>query len=394
MNKRMYELGSHASVIRELFEYGKKRKEVIGNDNVFDFSIGNPSNPCPNIVTNSLINLLEKTDPINLHGYTSSPGDYEVRKSIAEFLNRKYGCHEVPEKIYLTAGAAAALTISLKAILNKGEEVIVFAPFFPEYAVFTENAGGTLKIVKCLEGSFNIDFDNLEKAICQKTRAVIINYPNNPTGKILDRDSLVKLCAILSKKEKDYQHEIYLISDEPYRELVYDDTFVPFITNYYDNSIVCYSFSKSLSLPGERIGYILISNNANNGDILYKSVCGAGRSLGFICAPTLFQYLIPSCLGYTSDLSVYKVNRDLLYESLSNIGYEIVYPDGAFYLFMKALEKDANAFSDRAKKYELLLVPSDSFGYKGYVRISYCVDSDMIKRALPKFKKLFDEYYI
>lgn len=392
MNDRMYELGNKASVIRELFEYGKKRKKEIGEDNVFDFSIGNPSNPCPNVVTSSLLELITTKNPIVLHRYTSSAGDYEVRKKIAEYLNNKYNCNEIAEKIYLTAGAAAALTISLNAILNSGDEVIVFAPFFPEYAVFVEKAGGILKVVNGLDESFQIDFDRLEVAITKKTKAILINFPNNPTGKIITEDELKKLSTILSTKEKEYQHNIYLISDEPYRELVYDDIFIPFITNYYENSIICYSFSKSLSLPGERIGYLLVSNKAKHGELLFKAICGAGRALGFVCAPSIFQYLIPFCLGQTSDLMIYKTNRDILYKNLTEYGYEIVYPNGAFYLFMKALESSAVSFCEKAKKYELLLVPSDSFGYDGYVRISYCVETEMIERSLSAFKKLFDEY--
>ncbi len=392
MNNRMYELGNKASIIRELFEYGKKRKKEIGDDNVFDFSIGNPSNPSPNVVTTSLVELITTKNPIILHGYTSSAGDYEVRKRIAEYLNTKFNCNEVAEKIYLTAGAAAALTISLNAILDFGDEVIVFAPFFPEYRIFVEKAGGALKVVKCLKSSFQIDFATFEKSIHKNTKAVIINFPNNPTGTILSEEDLERLCTILSSKEKEYQHEIYLISDEPYRELVYDDVFIPFITNYYENSIVCYSFSKSLSLPGERIGYLLVSNKAKNGDLLFKAICGAGRALGFVCAPSLFQFLIPFCLGHTSDLTIYKTNRDLLYKNLTSYGYEIVYPNGAFYLFMKALESSAVSFCEKAKKYELLLVPSDSFGYDGYVRISYCVETEMIERSLLAFKKLYDDY--
>lgn len=388
----MYEYGLSPSKIRELYEYGRKRKMEIGENNVFDFSLGNPSVASPKIVNETLINLINNTNPIHLHGYTSAAGDMRVRESIASYLNQTYGTQHKASLIYLTVGAAASLTISLKALLNKEEEVIVLAPFFPEYRVFVENSGGVLKTVKPIEPSFEPDLDELKKTINKKTKVVIINSPNNPTGVVYCEKTILALTKILKEKSSEYNHPIYLLSDEPYRELVYNNISVPFISKYYNNTLICYSFSKSLSLPGERIGYIVVSEKCEVAEQIYLSICGAGRALGFVCAPALFQYMIPNCLGKTSDLEVYKTNRDLLYNALITYGYEVVKPDGAFYLFVKTLNNDANKFSELAKKYELLLVPSDSFGYPGYVRIAYCVSTEQVERALPAFKKLIEEY--
>lgn len=392
INQEMKNLGQKASDIRELFEYGKKRKQEIGEENVFDFSIGNPSVPSPKVVNETLINLINTVDSTTLHGYTSAAGDLKVRYEIVKYLNQKYCCYLDENLMYLTVGAAASLTISLNAILNNDDEVILFAPYFPEYKVFVEKAGGIVKIVNPIEKTFIPSFEALEKTITSRTKLVIINSPNNPTGVVLKEKEIIKISEILSKKSTEYNHDIYLLSDEPYRELIYNDIKYPFITNYYDNSIVCYSFSKSLSLPGERIGYVVINPKMNEAKSVYQAICGAGRALGFVCAPSLFQYLIPNCLGYTSDLNIYKNNRDKLYQELTSYGYEVVKPEGAFYLFMKALGDDAIEFSSLAKQYELLLVPSDSFGYSGYVRISYCVPYKQIELSLNAFKKLINNY--
>lgn len=394
ISQKMEALGVKKSIIREIFEYGKIRKAEIGAENVFDYSLGNPSVPAPQVVTDTLLSLLQNTSPAALHAYTSAQGDAGVRAAIADHLNRTYRADASADLIYLTVGAAAALTISLNALLADGadEEVIVFAPFFPEYRVFVEKAGGRLVTVPCAAPDFQIDFDAFKKAITPKTKAVIVNSPNNPTGVVLSEETVKRLGDVLRQAEETFGHPIYLISDEPYRELVYGDVTVPYFTNYYDDTLVCYSFSKSLSLPGERIGYILVSPRAADSKRVYAAVLGAGRALGFVCAPALFQALIPACLGKTSDLSVYKTNRDLLYNSLTSYGYTCASPDGAFYLFVKALEKDAYRFCERAKKYELLLVPSDDFGYPGYVRISYCVSTEQIRRSLPAFEALAKEY--
>lgn len=392
INEKMMGLGAKSSVIRELFEYGKKRKAEIGDDKVFDYSIGNPSVPAPSKVGETLARLITESDPVKLHGYTSAAGDVGVRSAIAKYLNDKYNAGVGMENIYMTVGAAASLTVSLSAIVNPGDEVIVLAPFFPEYKVFAEKAGATLRVVQSDPKDFQIDFEALSAAVNEKTKAIIVNSPNNPTGAVLTRETIKKLAGLLGEKQKKYGSDIYIISDEPYRELVYDNVEVPFLTNEYDNTIVCYSFSKSLSLPGERIGYILVSPKIKEWKNVFFAVCGAGRALGFVCAPALFQYMIPECLGLTSDLTVYNTNRTLLYDALTEYGYRAVRPDGAFYLFVEAPEPDAVAFCERAKKYELLLVPSNDFGCGGFVRISYCVTTDQIKRSLPAFKALAEEY--
>lgn len=391
--KDMQNLCRKKSIIRELFEYGKIKKQELGNDNVYDFSIGNPSVPSPKIVTDTLKKLIDEIPATTLHGYTSAAGDLEVRKSIADYLNKKYQTNIDPKKIYLTVGAAAALTITFNAILYPNDEVIVFAPYFPEYRVFIEKAGGVIVVIKSLENTFLPDFNKLEKTINEKTKIILINSPNNPTGVLLNEQIIEKITNLMKKKEKEYGHPIYLVSDEPYRELIYNKEKYPFITNYYDNSIICYSFSKSLSLPGERIGYVLVGTNCIDSNGVYEAICGSGRALGFVCAPTLFQYLIPYCLEYTSDINIYKENRDYLYNELIKIGYTAIKPDGAFYLFVKTLENSSEKFSKYAMdKYNLLIVPSVSFGYEGYVRISYCVDKRTIIRSINVFAKLYNDY--
>ena len=392
MNEKMRGLGAKRSVIRELFEYGNRRKAEIGAENVFDFSLGNPSVPAPDAVGEELMRLLRETAPVALHGYTSAQGDRSVRVAIADYLNQTYNASADPDLLYMTVGAAASLTISLTAILNPLDEVVLLAPFFPEYRVFVERTGATAVTVLSDMESFQPDFEALEKAITSRTRAIIVNSPNNPTGGVLTEESVRRLADLLCRKSKEAGEPIYLIADEPYRELVYGDIEVPYLTKYYDNTLVCYSFSKSLSLPGERIGYILVSSRATNAKALYEAVCGAGRALGFVCAPALFQKMIPACLGMTGDLSVYRKNRDLLLEALTAYGFRVAPPDGAFYLFVKSPEADAVAFSERAKSMELLIVPGDDFGCQGYVRISYCVSTEQIERSLPAFRRLAESY--
>lgn len=390
--KKMQALGEKRSVIREIFEYGNARRAAIGAENVFDFSLGNPSVPAPDAVNETLIKMLREENSVALHGYTSAPGDMGVRSAIANYLNETYGVGVKPTDLYMTVGAAASLSACLSAVAGEKEEVVVFAPFFPEYRVFTEQAGASLRIVPADEENFEINFDALADALTEKTAAVIINSPNNPSGAVISEASLVKLSEMLKAAEEKYGHVIYLIADEPYRELVYDGVPVPYATKYYDDTLVCYSFSKSLSLPGERIGYVLVSPTAKEHDAVYAAVCGAGRSLGYVCAPSLFQKLLPHCLGMTADIDTYKLNRDLLYEGLTADGFTLKKPEGAFYLFMKSPEADAYAFCERAKKYELLLVPGDDFACPGYVRIAYCVTTEQIRRSLPAFEALAKEY--
>ena len=390
--KKMQALGEKRSVIREIFEYGNARRAAIGAENVFDFSLGNPSVPTPDAVNETLVKMLTEIDSVALHGYTSAPGDMGVRTAVADYLNKTYAVGAKPTDLYMTAGAAASLSACLSAVAGAGEEVIAFAPFFPEYRVFTEQAGASLRIVPADEEKFEINFDALTEALSEKTAAVIINSPNNPSGAVISAESLARLAEMLKAAEEKYGHVIYLIADEPYRELVYGGVEVPYATRYYDDTLVCYSFSKSLSLPGERIGYVLVSPAAREHDAVYAAICGAGRSLGYVCAPSLFQKLLPYCLGMVSDLATYKENRDLLYDNLTAYGFTLHRPDGAFYLFMKSPEADAYAFCERAKKYELLLVPGDDFACPGYVRIAYCVTTEQIRRSLPAFRALAEEY--
>ena len=391
-NEKAYELGSRRSVIREIFEYAKKRAEEIGKENVFDFSIGNPSVPAPKQVDEAIVRLVQETPSTALHGYTSAQGDKAVRDKIAANLNARFGVGISGDLLYMTCGAAASLTITLRALTNAGDEYVVFAPYFTEYKVFVEGAGAALRVLPS-DSKLLPDFGALKGAISPKTKGVIINSPNNPSGVIYGKETLQSLAKILREKSAEYGKPIYLISDEPYRELVYDDGVqTPFPMAYYENTVTCYSYSKALSLPGERIGYVAVSPKAENAQWLYATVCGAGRALGFVCAPALFQRVVAECDGLTGDLSVYKRNRDLLYNALTSYGFECVHPDGAFYLFMKSPEADANEFCKKAREYELLFVAGDDFGCKGYVRIAYCVETQTIERALPYFAKLARAY--
>ncbi len=392
INPEMTGLGKVRSVIRETFEYGNKRAAEIGRENVFDFSLGNPSVPAPQLLEDTIAQLASQGNPIQVHGYTSAQGAVATRQAIADDLNKRFNAGIDKDDLYMTCGAAASLTISIHALTCPGDEFITFAPFFPEYTVFVESAGAKLVVVPADTKNFQIDFEKFVSLISPKTKAVIINTPNNPTGVVFSEETIIRLCDILREKSEEFGSPIYLISDEPYRELVYDGQKVPYLTNYYDYTLVCYSFSKSLSLPGDRIGYILVSSKIPYNRDVYAAVCGAGRALGYVCAPSMMQQAVIPLLGKTSDISVYKKNRDLLYNALTEYGFECVYPDGAFYLFVKSPEDDANAFCQRARDFELLLVPSDSFGCKGYVRIAYCTATEMIKKSLPAFKNLAESY--
>ena len=393
ISETMCGLGKESSVIRAIFEYGRKRAAEIGAENVFDFSLGNPNVPVPEDVKKAMKELLDCGDDVWLHGYTSGNGDAETRKAIAEDLNRRFGTAFRPENLYMTCGAAASLKICITALCEPGDEFITFTPFFPEYRVFVETAGAKLVAVSTDPDTFQIDFDRLAEGVSEHTKALIVNSPNNPSGVVFREEAIRKLAAFLEEKEKEYGHPIWIIADEPYRELVYDNSLeVPYLTKYYRNTLVCYSYSKSLSMPGERIGYILVPDEAEKAGDVYAAVCGAGRALGYVCAPSFIQHVIARCTGQVSDLGVYRKNRDLLYQALTDYGYSCVYPDGAFYLFVKALEENASAFCERAKKHELLLVPSDDFGTPGYVRIAYCVTTDQITRSLPAFRALAKEY--
>lgn len=392
VSNEMYELGAKSSVIREIFEFGKKRAAEIGKENVYDFSLGNPSVPAPEKVNETIRKLTAEMSPCALHGYTSAVGDNETRQAIADDLNRRFGTKFSMNNFYMTAGAAASLCITFRALTEKDDEIIIFAPYFPEYQVFITSAGAKPVEVKCDAETLQIDLEAFRNAINEHTKAVVLNSPNNPSGVVTSEETVKAMTDILREKEAEYGKSIFLISDEPYRELVYGDVKVPFLTKYYDNTIVCYSYSKSLSLPGDRIGYILVPDEVENFELIYKAVCGAGRALGYVCAPSLMQFVIRECTGMTSDISVYKKNRDILVNAFTEFGFSLAKPDGAFYLFMKSPEESAAAFCEKAKKYDLLLVPSDSFGFPGYVRLSYCVSTEMIERSLPSFRKLAEEY--
>lgn len=393
LNERMYQLGSKRSSIREIFEYAKARAEVIGKENVHDFSIGNPSVPAPEAVHQQIQTLIQEMSSVALHGYTSAQGDKWSRDTIAENYTKRFGVALSGDDLYMTCGAASSLTITLNALCEQGDEFIVLAPYFAEYKVFIEGAGAKAVVVRSDEKTLLPDFEALKKAITPNTKGVLINSPNNPSGVVYGEATLEKLGETLRKKSAEYGKPIFLISDEPYRELVYDKkTVVASPMRFYNDVIVCYSYSKSLSLPGERIGYIAVSPKATEAKQVYLSVCGAGRSLGFVCAPAMMQRVVAKCDGMTADISIYKRNRDLLYNALTEYGFTCVYPDGAFYLFMKSPETDAKAFCEKAKKYELLFVAGDDFGCPGWVRIAYCVQTEQIARALPSFKQLAEEY--
>ena len=391
-NQEMYRLGSKRSNIREIFEYAKRRSAEIGAENVFDFSIGNPSVPSPPAVEQAVRRIISETPSVALHGYTSAQGDKRVRDTIAQNYARRFGVPLTGDEIYMTCGAAASLTISLKALVNEGDEILVFAPYFPEYAVFAATAGAKLVVVPSAE-NMQPNFQALERALNAKVKGVLINSPNNPSGAVYGKNTMRKLAEILSRKSEEHQKPVYLISDEPYRELVYgENTEASSAMQYYQDTLVCYSYSKSLSLAGERIGYIAVHPNAQNAQEVYAAICGAGRALGFVCAPALFQRVVAECDGLTADISVYERNRDLLYHALTAYGFTCIYPDGAFYLFVKSPEPSSKAFCERAKAYELLFVDGADFGAEGWVRIAYCVPTERIEKSLSLLKKLAKEY--
>ena len=392
LNERMVALGTSRSVIRELFEFGKQRAAEIGAENVFDFSIGNPSVPAPDAVNETAIKLLQDTDPVVIHGYTSAQGDIEVRKLLADSVNRRFDTSFGPDNFYVSVGAAAALCCCLNGLCNKDDEVIVFAPYFPEYKVFIEGAGAKMNLIPADTEAFQIDFEKFEAAINENTKAVIVNSPNNPCGVVYSHETCTKLAEILNAKSAELGHPIYLIADEPYREIVFDGIEVPYLPKYYNNTLVCYSWSKSLSLPGERLGYVLVPDEVEEHGLVYAAVAGAGRSLGYVNAPGLFQRVCAMCADMTADITIYETNRNLLYNGLREIGFDVVKPDGTFYIFPKTLEEDDVAFCERAKQFNILIVPGSGFGCPGHARISYCVPTERIERSLPAFKKLAESY--
>ena len=394
VNQEYYNLGTAPSVIRQLFAYGLEQAKIVGPENVFDYSLGNPSIPAPAKVNESIHKIVDETDSIKLHGYSTAPGFEEARAAVAKDLTARFHLDVKADELFFTCGAAPALISIIKAlIVDADSEIMTIAPFFPEYRPFVEANGGKLVVVPADTAAFQIHLDEVEKRITAHTQAVIVNSPNNPSGVVYTEETLNGLAALLERKSAAYGHPIYIIADEPYRELVYDGVVVPFIPGLYRNTVVCYSYSKSLSLPGERIGYVYVPGFADDSAAVYAAVSGAARIMGHVCPPTLMQKVVTLCAGERPDLAAYDENRNLLYNSLREMGYVCAKPDGAFYLFVKAPNGDANAFSEKAKReHNLLVVPADGFGCPGFFRLSYCVSNAMIHRSLPAFRAMIESY--
>ena len=388
INQTAYALGANRSCIRDLFEYGRVRAAVVGEENIYDYSLGNPSIPSPAAVDQTIREVLADTPSLQVHGYTSAVGDMTTRQAIAEDLNDRYDAGVRAEDLFITCGAAPGLTAVFRALAVPGAEILAVAPYFPEYKPFAENAGFTFKVIPPDVPDFQVKLDAVEAALTPNTAAIIINSPNNPSGTVYTRQILTELAALLTRKSEEFGHPVYIVSDEPYRELVYGGVEVPFIPTIYPNTVVCYSYSKSLSLPGERIGYVYVPRQAADSVALYAAVAGAARAMGHVCAPSLWQKVIARCVHLRPDLKAYDQNRKALRDGLVALGYEVANPDGAFYLFVKAPGGDANAFSEKAKEKDLLVVPGDGFGCPGYFRLCYCVSHDMIRRSLPVFAEL------
>ncbi|SHK95946.1 aspartate aminotransferase [Selenomonas ruminantium] len=392
VNNKMYELGTKKSTIRTIFEFGRQRAAEVGEENVYDFSLGNPNVPTPNFIKEAAIDILNNMQPAAIHGYTVAPGNPQVRKALADSINNRFGMDITEKNLFITAGAAASITICFKALSQPDDEYITFAPFFPEYRAFVESVGGKLVVVPAQPEDWQIDFAAFEKLITTHTKAVIVNSPNNPSGAVYSEATIKKLAEILKAKEEEYHHPIFIVADEPYREIAFEGYDVPYIPKYYANTLVCYSYSKSFSLPGERIGYIVVPNRVADFGKVYGAIAGAARVLTHVNAPSLWQLVVGRCANMPSDISTYVKNGQLLYQGLIEAGFECVKPQGAFYLFPKCLEEDDYAFCERAKKYDLLLVPGTDFGCPGYFRAAYCIKTETIEKSLPLFKKLAAEY--
>ena len=390
----MKKMVANSSAIRQMFEEGNRMAKLYGKENVYDFSLGNPNLPAPKRVKEAIIEILNEEDTLVLHGYTNSNAGYmEVRDAVAESLNKRFGTAFLGKNIIMTVGAAGGLNVALKVLLNPNDEVIVFAPYFSEYRSYVQNFEGTLIEISPNTETFQPKLEEFEEKITERTKAVIVNTPNNPTGVVYSEETIIRMAEILEKKQREYGHDIYLLSDEPYRELVYDGVKVPYLTKYYDNTIVVYSYSKSLSLPGERIGYVVVPNEVSESEKVISAMNVANRILGFVNAPTLQQKIVQKCLEEQTDISYYNRNRETLYKGLIECGFSCIKPEGAFYLFMKSPIEDEKEFCRQAKEQHILLVPGSSFGCGGYVRIAYCVSYETIVNALPKFKELAKKYF-
>lgn len=392
VSEKMYGLGTKKSTIRTIFEYGRKRAAEVGEENIYDFSLGNPNVPAPACINQAIIDVVKEMDSCALHGYTVAPGDPVVRDTIAKSINRRFGTDFEAKNLFMTSGAAAAITICFKALAQDGDEFMTFAPYFPEYGCFVDSVGAKLKVVPANTADFQIQFDKFEEMLTPNTKAIIVNSPNNPSGVVYSEETIKRLVSILEKKQAEYGHPIFIISDEPYRELVYGGLEVPYLPKYYSNTLVCYSWSKSFSLPGERIGYIAVPNQVADFGKVYGAIAGAARVLTHVNASSLFQRVVARCVDEPSDVSAYEKNGTILYNGLIEAGFTCQKPQGAFYLFPKALEEDDYAFCERAKKYDLLLVPGTDFGCPGYFRAAYCIKRETIEKSLTAFKKLAEEY--
>lgn len=392
LSQEMIKLGTQRSVIRELFAYGLQRAEVIGAENVLDFSLGNPSVPAPKEVEEAIIDIVKNNDPMVYHGYSTSQGHLSCRKAIAGNLNKRFKREYSPNDLFLTCGAAASLCITFRALTASPEdEIIVLAPYFPEYKVFIEGQGARMRLVPS-RNDMRLNMDGIKEAVNRNTKAILINSPNNPSGVVYTKEEIKALSDYLMEMQEELDKTIYLISDEPYRELVYNDEPPAFIPDYYDNTIICYSWSKSLSLPGERIGYVLVNDKCKEKEVVMAAVGGAARALGYVCAPTLFQLVIERCIDVKPSIEAYRKNRDILYDGLTRMGYKVAKPDGAFYLFIEAPDGDSEEFSKKAKEHDVLVVPGAGFGTDTHIRLSYCVETEKCVKALPVFEKLMKEY--
>lgn len=394
MDKLSYELGVEGSRIRDLHDYGCQRAAQVGWENIFDFTIGNPYNPTPDEIVNEAIRLLQLPDRLATHGYTTAVGDWEARCAIAADLNARFGANATANQLFLTCGAAPAMTAALKALVCPGDEVVLIAPFFPEYTPYILSVGGVQKVVAADIPDFQIRLDKLEETITEKTAVVVLNSPNNPSGTVYSKETLQAVATLLARKSKEYGHPIYILSDEPYRELVYDGVEVPYVPAIYPNTLVLYSYSKSLSLPGERLGYVFVPETVTDYKTVYAAICGAARGLGHICAPVLWQQVIRCAAHLRPDMTQYDENRKILTQGLREAGYQVAEPQGAFYLFVRAPGDDAERFCQKAAQKDLLVVPGDSFGCKEYFRLCYCVSREKIERSLPVFRCLMTEHQL
>lgn len=384
---------SGKSVIREMSAWATKRGAEIGYENVFDYSLGNPSVPVPQVFTDKMIELLQTRNPMELHGYSQSQGIPYVRERLAQYLNRTYGMNYTAEHIFMTTGAAGAVAHAIRVVTKPGDEVITFAPFFPEYKQYVNRTGAVLKVVPADTKQFQINFEALESMINENTAVILINTPNNPSGTVYSTQTLTRLAQLLNDKQKEYGHDIFVVSDEPYREIVFEGVDAPYVSKFYDNTLSCYSYSKSLSLPGERIGYVAANPKCTDSELISVMCSQISRGIGHNCPPSIIQIAVSEVLGETADLSVYETNMNLIYKELMDLGFTCVKPGGTFYIFPKALEEDAVAFCQKALKYDLVLVPSDSFGCPGFFRMAYCIDTEKVQRSLEALRKFVETEY-